>query len=73
MNEHSRKPERYIKNPLQVLRGLAEMAFRAVDDNLYEYQNQIEARPYTPENYPPVTNVEAPAEREEDLLWQQDY
>ena len=65
--------ERYIKNPLQVLRGIAEMAFRAVDDNLYEYGDMIEQRPYTPENYPAVTNVEAPAETEEDLLDTQEY
>ena len=49
------------------------MAFRAVDNNLYEYGDMIEARPYTPENYPPVTNVEAPAETEEDLLDTQEY
>ena len=59
--------ERYIKNPLQLLRGLAETAFRTVDDNLYEYGDMIESRPYTPENYPAVTNVEAPVEREEEL------
>lgn len=69
MNER----ERYIKNPLRLIHALTDLALRKVDGNLYEFQDHIEERPFTPENYPMNWTVEAPVEREEDLLWQQDY
>lgn len=65
--ERSHKPESYIKSPLVVLRGLAALALlgvRKVDDALAEFDD---ARPYTPENYPPILNVEAPVATEAEL------
>lgn len=68
--------ERYLANPLRLLRCAVEMGFRAVrtvDDALVEFDDHIENRPYNETNYPPIRNVEAPVATEEELLWQQDY
>lgn len=67
--------ERYIKNPARLLRcaiELAGLALRKVDDNLYTFEDGVESRPYSSENYPPCGPVDGPYETEEDLLWQQD-
>lgn len=67
--------ERYIKNPLRLLRcglEMANLALRRVDDNLFDFGDYVESRPFTPENYPMNWTVEAPV-AEEDMLWQQDY
>ena len=60
--------ERYIANPLRLLRGIAEVALsgiRAVDDALAEFTDD---REYNETNFPPITSVEAPVATEEELL-----
>ena len=57
--------ERYLANPLRLLRCAVELGFtavRTVDDALYDFPE------YNETNYPPITNVEAPLENEQDLL-----
>lgn len=65
--------ERYIKNPLRLIHALTDLALRAADDNLYTFEDGVESRPFTPENYPMDWPVEAPAATEEDLLDTQEY
>lgn len=58
--ERGKKPERYIKNPVQLFRAIGEFALMplvAVDNNLY-----------SEELYPPIGSVERPALTEEELL-----
>ena len=63
--------DRYIRNPLRLVRCLADLAVRPVvmvDDALYEFGDMVESRPYNEANYPPITNVEAPVATEEELM-----
>ena len=60
--------ERYIKNPLRLIHALTDLALRAVDDNLYTFEDGVESRPFIPENYPMEWSVEAPCLSEDDLL-----
>lgn len=65
MMEAMSERERYIKNPLRLLRcaqELASFALRAVDDNLYDFL------PYNEVNYPPCGPAEAPVATEEELI-----
>lgn len=65
--------ERYIANPLRLVRSLADLAFtavRAVDDNLADFGDYIESRPYNEVNYPPFSDVETPMMTEEELMGQ---
>lgn len=58
--ERGKKPERYIKNPIQLFRAIGEFALMplvAVDNNLY-----------TEELYPPIGDVERPVATEGELL-----
>lgn len=56
--------ERYVANPLRLLRCALELGslVRRVDNGLPS------APPYNEINYPPITNVEAPAATEAELL-----
>lgn len=52
--------ERYIKNPLRLLRALGEFAFKAPTDLPYLPYNEI--------NYPPCGVAEKPVATEEELM-----
>lgn len=63
MSERLNGREYHLRNPLRLLRALADLALMPVqkaDENLYTWPNA--------EHYPPITNVEAPAATEEELL-----
>lgn len=65
MPEAMSERERYITNPLRLVRcavELASFALRSVDDNLFEFP------PYNEVNYPPVGPADGPYESELDLL-----
>lgn len=63
MIERLKNHEHRFRNPLQLLRALADLAMMPVqkaDENLYTWPNA--------EHYPPILNVEAPVATEEELL-----
>lgn len=67
MMEFMNERERYLKNPLRLIRSMADLAMigvRMVDDNLAEFTDD---RPFNETNYPPVTLFEAPVATEEEL------
>jgi hypothetical protein len=68
MMEFLSERERYLSNPLRLLRCLADIAMRpvvAVDEALAEFND---ARVFNPLNYPGITYTEAPVATEEELL-----
>lgn len=59
--------ERYLGNPLRLLRcamELASSALRSVDDNLYDFP---EVLPYNEVNYPRLGPADGPYATEEEL------
>lgn len=63
--ESRNERDRYLTNPLRLLRCAVELgmfAVRRVDDAIYDWPE------YNETNYPPIKNVEAPVATEEELM-----
>lgn len=66
MMEMRSERERYLKNPLRLLRSMAELAMAPVL-MVGEAQDKVWDAPYNEENYPRLGEEDAPTETEWEL------